>query len=103
MRRMTIGAVLTAALLAGPAVATAEAQTPVSVQTATVQSVQAAQSQAQAQQNDDNDDDDDSGGWGLWGLAGLLGLLGLIPRRRKTPDRGTGRGPGATGYPTDRP
>ncbi|CAM5357163.1 MYXO-CTERM domain-containing protein OS=Streptomyces fumanus OX=67302 GN=GCM10018772_11300 PE=4 SV=1 [Streptomyces fumanus] len=102
MRRMTIGAVLTAALLAGPAAVAAEAQTLESVRTATVQSVGIAPVQAP---DDDHDDDDDGGGWGLWGLAGLLGLLGLIPRKRKTPDRGTtaGRGPGATGYPTDRP
>jgi MYXO-CTERM domain-containing protein len=102
MRRMTIGAVLTAALLAGPAAVTAEAQTPVG--TATVQAVQSQQAPAQAQDNDD-DDDDSGGGWGLWGLAGLLGLLGLIPRRQKTHDRGTGtgRGPGATEYRTDRP
>nr|WP_143660420.1 WGxxGxxG family protein [Streptomyces sp. JHA26] len=93
---MTISALLTAALLAGPAAVTAEAQTPVAAQTATVQ---AAQSQAQ---DDDNKDDDD-GGWGLWGLVGLLGLLGLIPRRRKTHDTTTRRGTGTGGaYPNDR-
>lgn len=102
MRRMTIGAVLTAALLAGPAAVTAEAQTPTVTQVATVQ---AAQSQAQ----DDDKQDDSDGGWGLWGLAGLLGLLGLIPRKRKTPDTGnyrgtgTGTGTGAGSHPTDRP
>ncbi|WP_369196908.1 WGxxGxxG family protein [Streptomyces djakartensis] len=90
MRRVTIGALLAATLLAGPAVVTAEAQTPVVAQAATVQTTQ---SQAQ---DDDNKDDDD-GGWGLWGLAGLLGLLGLIPRRQKTHDTGTHRGPGAGG------
>ncbi|WP_369688977.1 WGxxGxxG family protein [Streptomyces sp. Wb2n-11] len=96
MRRVTIGALLSAALLAGPAAVTAEAQTPVVAQAATVQ---ATQSQAQ----DDNKDDDD-GGWGLWGLTGLLGLLGLIPRRRKTHDTGTRRGTGTGGaYPDDRP
>ncbi|GAA2540590.1 MULTISPECIES: WGxxGxxG family protein [Streptomyces] len=94
MRRVTIGALLTTALLAGPAAVTAEAQTPVVAQAATVQ---ATQSQAQ---DDDNKDD---GGWGLWGLAGLLGLLGLIPRRRKTHDTGTHRGTGTGGaYPNDR-
>jgi MYXO-CTERM domain-containing protein len=94
---MTIGALLTVALLAGPAAVTAEAQTPVVAQATTVQ---ATQSQAQ---DDDNKDDDD-GGWGLWGLVGLLGLLGLIPRRRKTHDTGTHRGTGAGGaYPNDRP
>lgn len=100
MRRVTIGALLTTALLAGPAAVTAEAQTPVVAQAATVQAtVQATQSQAQ---DDDNKDDDD-GGWGLWGLAGLLGLLGLIPRRRKTHDTGTHRGTGTGGaYPNDR-
>lgn len=96
MRRATIGALLTAALIAGPAAVTAEAQTPVVAQAATVQ---ATQSQAQ---DDDNKDDDD-GGWGLWGLAGLLGLLGLIPRRRKTHDTGTRRGTGTGGaHPDDR-
>ncbi|MFZ4152357.1 WGxxGxxG family protein [Streptomyces pseudogriseolus] len=96
MRRMTIGALLTAALLSGPAVVTAEAQAPVAAQAA---AVQATQSQAQ---DDDNKDDDD-GGWGLWGLAGLLGLLGLIPRRRKTHDTGTRRGTGTGGaHPNDR-
>ncbi|GAA5209930.1 WGxxGxxG family protein [Streptomyces thinghirensis] len=96
MRRTTIGALLTAALLAGPAAVTAEAQTPVVAQATTVQ---ATQSQAQ---DDDNKDDDD-GGWGLWGLAGLLGLLGLIPRRRKTHDTGTRRGTGTGGaHPNDR-
>ncbi|GAA4691926.1 hypothetical protein GCM10023324_53530 [Streptomyces youssoufiensis] len=95
MRRMTIGALLTAALLAGPAAVTAEAQTPVVAQAATVQ---ATQSQAQG-----DDKDDDNGGWGLWGLAGLLGLLGLIPRRNKTHDTGTRRGTGAGGaHPNDR-
>ncbi|MFI6209415.1 WGxxGxxG family protein [Streptomyces sp. NPDC051041] len=89
MRRMPIGALLAAALLAGPAAVTAEAQAPVMPHAATAQ---VSQSQAQ----DDNNDDDD-GGWGLWGLAGLLGLLGLIPRRRKTPDTGTHRGTGAGG------
>ncbi|CAL9475467.1 hypothetical protein SUDANB6_02927 [Streptomyces sp. enrichment culture] len=87
MRRTTIGALLAAALLAGPAAVTAEAQTPVA---APVTTVQAAQNQAQ----DDGQDEDD-GDWGLWGLAGLLGLLGLIPRRRKTHDTGTHRGPGS--------
>ncbi|CAL9477393.1 hypothetical protein SUDANB58_02985 [Streptomyces sp. enrichment culture] len=87
MRRTTIGALLAAALLAGPAAVTAEAQTPAA---ASVTAVQAAQSQAQ----DTDEQDDDDGGWGLWGLAGLLGLLGLIPRRRKTHDTGTHRGPG---------
>ncbi|MFD5709912.1 WGxxGxxG family protein [Streptomyces pharetrae] len=93
---MAIGALLTAALLAGPAAVTAEAQTPVVAQATAVQAIQ---SQAQ---DDDNKDDD--GGWGLWGLVGLLGLLGLIPRRRKTHDTGTHRGTGAGGaYPNDRP
>ncbi|WP_416238187.1 WGxxGxxG family protein [Streptomyces mutabilis] len=97
MRRTTVGALLTAALLAGPAAVTAEAHAPVETQTT---SVQVAQSQAQ---EDDNNKDDD-GGWGLWGLAGLLGLLGLIPRRRKTHDTGTHRGTGTGGaYPNDRP
>ncbi|MFS8200211.1 WGxxGxxG family protein [Streptomyces sp. CWNU-52B] len=86
MRRTTIGVLLTAALLAGPAAVTAEAQTPVVAQAA---SVQATQSQVQAA---DNKDDDDNGNWGLWGLAGLLGLLGLIPRRQKTHDTGNIRG-----------
>ncbi|MFC0496751.1 WGxxGxxG family protein [Streptomyces mutabilis] len=79
---MTVGAVLAAALLAGPAAATAEAQTPVVAQEANVQAPQRAA-------QDDTKQDDDDGGWGLWGLAGLLGLLGLIPRRRKTHDTGT--------------
>ncbi|MFG2633426.1 WGxxGxxG family protein [Streptomyces sp. NPDC048362] len=92
MRRTTIGAVLAAALLAGPAAVTAEAQTPVTIQAT---AVQATQTQAQ----DDNKDDDD-GGYGLWGLAGLLGLLGLIPRRRKTQDTAN-YGTGA--HRTDRP
>jgi hypothetical protein len=96
MRRTTVGAVLTAALLAGPATVAAEAQTPVAAQAATIQ---ATQSQAQ---DDDNRDDGD-GGWGLWGLAGLLGLLGLIPRGRKTHDTGTYRGTGTSAHPTDRP
>ncbi|WPO72926.1 WGxxGxxG family protein [Streptomyces sp. KN37] len=96
MRRVTIGALLAATLLAGPTAVTAAAQTPVVAQAATVQ---ATQSQAQA---DDNKDDDD-GGWGLWGLAGLLGLLGLIPRRQKTHDTGTRRGTGTGGaHPDDR-
>ncbi len=95
MRRMTVGAVLTAALLAGPAAITAEAQPTGMTQAATVQT-----SQSQAQ--DDDKKDDDNGGWGLWGLAGLLGLLGLIPRRRKTPDTGTHRGPGTGSHSTDR-
>lgn len=95
MQRTTIGALLTAVLLAGPAAATAEAQTPAVAGTATVQ---AAVPQAQG---DDNKDDDDGGGWGLWGLAGLLGLLGLIPRRNKTHDTGH-RGTGGA-HPTDRP
>ncbi|MEU3284388.1 WGxxGxxG family protein [Streptomyces longwoodensis] len=90
MRRVTIGALLAATLLAGPAAVTAEAQTPVVAQAATVRTTQ---SQAQ----DDGNKDDDDGGWGLWGLAGLLGLLGLIPRRRKTHDMGTHRGPGTGG------
>ncbi|MGC2999599.1 WGxxGxxG family protein [Streptomyces sp. G35A] len=90
---MTISGLLTAALLAGPAAVTAEAQTPVAAQAATVQ---ATQNQAQ----EDDNKDDDNGGWGLWGLAGLLGLLGLIPRRRKTHDTGTHRDTGAGGaYP----
>ncbi|WP_307126029.1 WGxxGxxG family protein [Streptomyces sp. B1I3] len=93
---MTVGAVLTAALLAGPAAVTAEAQPPGVAQAATVQT-----SQSQAQ--DDDKKDDDNGGWGIWGLAGLLGLLGLVPRRRKTPDTGTHRGGGAGSRPTDRP
>ncbi|HWU08790.1 MAG TPA: WGxxGxxG family protein [Streptomyces sp.] len=97
MRRMTIGAVLTAALLAGPAAVTAEAQTPVAIQAATAQ---VTQTQAQ---DDDDKKDDDGGGWGLWGLAGLLGLLGLIPRRQKTRDTGTYRGTGSGSHPTDRP
>ncbi|WP_367869748.1 WGxxGxxG family protein [Streptomyces prasinopilosus] len=92
MRRTTVGAVLTAALLAGPAAVTAEAQTPVATQASTAQ---ATQSQAQ-----DDNKDDDNGGWGIWGLAGLLGLLGLIPRRRKTQDTGS-YGTGA--HRTDRP
>ncbi|MFF9688054.1 WGxxGxxG family protein [Streptomyces sp. NPDC014623] len=96
MRRTTIGAVLTAALLAGPAAVTAEAQTPVAARTA---AAQATQPQAQ---NDDKKDDD-GGGWGIWGLAGLLGLLGLIPRRQKTHDTGTHRGTGGGAHPTDRP
>ncbi|MEV0121789.1 WGxxGxxG family protein [Streptomyces sp. NPDC050703] len=95
MQRTTIGALLTAVLLAGPAAATAEAQTPVAPGTATVQA--AALPQAQ---DDDNKDDDDGGGWGLWGLAGLLGLLGLIPRRNKTHDTGH-RGTGGA-HTTDR-
>ncbi len=97
MRRTTIGALLTAALLAGPAAVTAEAQTPVVAQAVTVQA-----SQIQAQ--DDNKDDDD-GGWGLWGLAGLLGLLGLIPRRRKTYDTGAGnyRATASGAHTMDRP
>ncbi|WP_354671391.1 WGxxGxxG family protein [Streptomyces sp. CSDS2] len=88
MRRTTIGALLTATLLVGPAAVTAEAQTAATTQAATVH---APQSQAQVDRNKDDDD----GGWGLWGLAGLLGLLGLIPRRRKTHDTGTYRGTGA--------
>ncbi|MEV8552436.1 WGxxGxxG family protein [Streptomyces glaucescens] len=96
MRRTSIGVLLTAALLAGPAAVTAEAQTPTAAQAATVQAVH---SQAQ----DDDNKDDDNGGYGLWGLAGLLGLLGLIPRRRKTHDTGTHRGTGTGGsYPNDR-
>ncbi|MFE0809916.1 WGxxGxxG family protein [Streptomyces sp. NPDC058794] len=96
MRRVTIGALLTAALLAGPAAVTAEAQTPVTDRTAVVQ---AAQTQAQ----EDENKDDDNGGWGLWGLAGLLGLLGLIPRRQKTHDTNPRRGTGAGGaHPNDR-
>ncbi|CAL9505246.1 hypothetical protein SUDANB145_03504 [Streptomyces sp. enrichment culture] len=99
MRRMTIGALLTAALLAGPAAVTAEAQVPVTSQTV---AVQAAQPQPQAQE-DDNNDDDSGGGWGLWGLLGLLGLLGLMPRRQKTrPTPGTHRGPGTGAHPDDR-
>jgi MYXO-CTERM domain-containing protein len=107
MRRTTTCAVLTAVLLAGPAVVTAEAQAPVTAQAATVQVTQA---RAQDDNNDDNNDDS-NGGWGLWGLAGLLGLLGLIPRKRKTQDTGyretgTGTGPGTgrgTGsHPNDR-
>ncbi|MFJ7767301.1 WGxxGxxG family protein [Streptomyces sp. NPDC097107] len=93
---MTIGALLTAALLAGPAAVTAEAQTPVATQATTVQ---AAQNQAQ----DDDSKDDSDGGWGLWGLAGLLGLLGLIPRRGKTHDTAPRRGTGTGGaHPEDR-
>ncbi|MBT2415227.1 hypothetical protein J7I94_32610 [Streptomyces sp. ISL-12] len=98
MRRMTIGALLTAALLAGPAAVTAEAQAPVASQTTTVQ---AAQIQPQAQEDDN--DDDSGGGWGLWGLLGLLGLLGLMPRRQKTRHNpGTHRGPGTGAHPDDR-
>jgi MYXO-CTERM domain-containing protein len=89
---MTIGTLLAAALLTGPAAVTAEAQTPVVGQATTVH---AAESQAQGENNKDDDD----GGWGLWGLAGLLGLLGLIPRRRKTHDTGH-RGPGTGGAHT---
>ncbi|MEV6804645.1 WGxxGxxG family protein [Streptomyces sp. NPDC051132] len=95
MRRTTVSALLTAALLAGPAAVTAEAQTPAVAQATTVQ---ALPSQAQGDRNKDDDD----GGWGLWGLAGLLGLLGLIPRRRKTHDAGPYRGTG-TGTRTDGP
>jgi MYXO-CTERM domain-containing protein len=106
MRRTTTCAVLTAVLLAGPAVVTAEAQTPVAAQATTVQVTQ-----ARADDNNNDDNDDSNGGWGLWGLAGLLGLLGLIPRKRKTQDTGyretgTGTGPGTgrgTGsHPDDR-
>lgn len=89
MRRTTTGAALVIALLAGPAVATAEAQAPVTAPTATVQ---AAQGQTQAQENNE-----DNGDWGLWGLTGLLGLLGLIPRRQKSHNTDTHRGPGGVG------
>ncbi|MCQ0024863.1 hypothetical protein M4914_19190 [Streptomyces somaliensis DSM 40738] len=95
MRRTIVGTFLTAALVAGPAAATAAAQAPVADQTAAVQVL--------AQENRDNDDD--NGGWGLWGLAGLLGLLGLIPRRSKshgTNPRGTSPGTGGGAHPTDR-
>ncbi|MGI5481921.1 WGxxGxxG family protein [Streptomyces lavendofoliae] len=93
MRRTTTGVLLAAALLAGPAAVTAEAQTPLVAQATTVQAVHQAQ--------DDDHKDDDGGKWGLWGLAGLLGLLGLIPRRRKTHDTGTHRGPGTGGAHTN--
>ncbi|TDC21377.1 hypothetical protein E1265_18245 [Streptomyces sp. 8K308] len=89
MRRTTIGTLLAAVLLTGPAAVTAEAQTPVAAQAATVQATQ-----SQAQDDDENGDDGGWGLWGLWGLAGLLGLLGLIPRRRKTHDTETHRGTG---------
>ncbi|GGU26997.1 WGxxGxxG family protein [Streptomyces lavendofoliae] len=94
MRRMTTGVLLAAALLAGPAAVTAEAQTPLVAQVSTVQA-------AQVQAQDDDHKDDGGGKWGLWGLAGLLGLLGLIPRRRKTHDTGTHRGPGTGGAHTN--
>ncbi|MEV5987153.1 WGxxGxxG family protein [Streptomyces sp. NPDC052051] len=103
MRRTTIGALLSVALLAGPAAVTAEAQAQPVARTATVQ---AAQSQTQNPTQVDRNKDDGGGGWGLWGLAGLLGLLGLVPRGRKGGhDTGTYRGTGGTGTGTrtDRP
>ncbi|WP_129841395.1 WGxxGxxG family protein [Streptomyces sp. RFCAC02] len=92
---MTTGAVLTAALLAGPAAVTAEAHTP---ETAPAVAAQTMESQAQ-----DDNDDGGGGGWGLWGLLGLFGLLGLIPRGKKKHDTGGTRGTGTGGYTTDRP
>ncbi|MCP9961189.1 hypothetical protein LUX05_07080 [Streptomyces somaliensis] len=95
MRRTIVGTFLTAALVAGPAAATAAAQAPVADQTAAVQVL--------AQENRDNDDD--NGGWGLWGLAGPAGSAGSHPppfqvARHEPPRHQPGHGGGA--HPTDR-
>lgn len=102
MRRTTVGALLAAALLAGPAAATAAAQVPVAERASVVQ---AAPDRVPAVDDRDKDDDGGGGGWGLWGLAGLLGLLGLLPRRSKGHTAGGPRsspGTGGGAHPTDR-
>ncbi|MDT9684320.1 hypothetical protein RND61_19995 [Streptomyces sp. TRM76323] len=101
MRRTTVGALLAATLLAGPAAATAAAQVPVAERASVVQAVP-----DRVPAVDDRDKDDGGGGgWGLWGLAGLLGLLGLLPRRSKGHTAGGPRsspGTGGGAHPTDR-